>query len=106
MASLFGLLHAVPDKPRRAETLWPRLRCRKISVDDLLDDAFRSISRDGAANLEVQVFLHKGLRQLAVSPRFRSAVDGFARERLELALPELKGGEHGRLLNAVRPQRP
>jgi uncharacterized membrane protein len=44
---------------------FPDLRVVPIKVEDVLEDAFRWIARDGAGLLEVQIRLQKGLATLA-----------------------------------------
>ncbi len=48
------------DKPR-----YDRIEVPLLSVDDMFDDAFTPIARDGAAVVEVGIRLQKGLRALA-----------------------------------------
>lgn len=43
----------------------PRLRVPALSPEDMLDDAFGAIARDGAGLIEVQLRLQKALRSLA-----------------------------------------
>jgi uncharacterized membrane protein len=50
-----------------AEVLWPRLHVPPIRAQDLMQDAFRPIARDGAALVEVQVRLLKALKALAAA---------------------------------------
>jgi len=72
----------------------PRLRVEPLPVGDLLDDAFRWIARDGAGQLEVQLWLQKALAMLAAQDeaRFGRAARRLSAEALEradaaLALP-------------------
>ena len=44
---------------------YPRVRVPPIRVGDMFDDIFAPIARDGAANAEVQIRLHKALLTLA-----------------------------------------
>lgn len=67
-----------------AKPLYPRIHVPALACDDLFDDAFRLIARDGAAQIEVQLRLQKTLRALAGmgDADFRAA----ARRQSELAL--------------------
>lgn len=57
-----------------------------ISCDDLLNDAFRAIARDGASTVEVQVRLHKALAALKkVIPEFSQAAEQIGLYALERA---------------------
>jgi len=63
-----------------------------LSVEDMFDDVFTPIARDGAANIEVQLRLQKALRSLAGmdGERFAPAArrhSALARQRAEAAMP-------------------
>jgi uncharacterized membrane protein len=45
--------------------IYPRVRVPGLDLNDLFDDIFAPIARDGASLIEVQMRLHKGLRLLA-----------------------------------------
>jgi uncharacterized membrane protein len=47
------------------ETKFDRIEIPEISVDDMFDDAFATIARDGAGIVEVQIRLQKALASLA-----------------------------------------
>ncbi len=74
------------------ETLYPRLHVPPIQADDMLEDAFQPIARDGAAVIEVQIRLQKALAALSrlapdtigIAARRMSAE---ALERANAALP-------------------
>ena len=51
--------HAEDDG--EAEVLYPRLRVRPVELDDLFDDIFTPIARDGAGVVEVHIRLQKAL---------------------------------------------
>lgn len=54
----------LPDEPVRFD----RLSMPKLVLEDLLDDAFQAIGRDGAACLEVGLRLQKGLSLISLLP--------------------------------------
>ena len=55
------------DGDRTASIVFDRVEVPSISADDLLDDAFTSVARDGAGAVEVAVRLQKALAALAAS---------------------------------------
>ncbi|ASK35811.1 hypothetical protein CEK62_16195 [Alcanivorax sp. N3-2A] len=60
------LLAWVPDgEPTEPEPPYPRVRVPAVRLEDLFDDVFSPIARDGASLLEVQVRLQKSLAVLA-----------------------------------------
>lgn len=62
------LLHQWQERPtpdEEGEVKWPRLRVPPIALEDLFDDAFTPIARDGAGLIEVQMRLQKALASLA-----------------------------------------
>ena len=65
----------------------PRLRVEPLPGEDLLEDAFRWITRDGAGMLEVQLWLRKGLAVLVAQDeaRFGAAARRLAAEALDRA---------------------
>lgn len=68
-----------------------RVHVAPLSIDDLFDDIFTPIARDGAGLIEVQLRLQKALRALAgmdvaVYGRAARAHSAFALERAEAAL--------------------
>lgn len=76
---------AEPDgEAEEAETACPRLYVPRLEDEDLFDDAFGMIMRDGAGRIEVQVRLQKALAALAEAGEqsFRLA----ARQQGRLAL--------------------
>jgi uncharacterized membrane protein len=65
------------------EPQYANVRVPPITPDELFDDAFRPIARDGAALVEVAVRLQKAFRSLtAADPRFADAAQRHAREAL------------------------
>lgn len=80
------------------DTKYDRVSLPKLSVDDLFDDAYTSIARDGAANIEVAIRIQKSLNTIkacfdnsdtGVDKDFTNAANKFAKqsyERAKLAL--------------------
>lgn len=56
---------AKDDSEPELTVSYDRIQVPEISVDDMLDDAFSAISRDGAGSLEVAIRLQKGLNSLS-----------------------------------------
>lgn len=81
--------------PAEAEVVWPRLHVPPIRSDDLIEDAFRPIARDGASLIEVQIRLQKALLALAeMAPQVfapqtaRASADALARVAAAGLLPD------------------
>ena len=55
----------------KPEVRWPQLHVEPVTVDHLLEDAFRWIARDGAALAEVQIWMLKSLGMLVAQDRDR-----------------------------------
>ncbi|WP_294979587.1 DUF2254 domain-containing protein [uncultured Microbacterium sp.] len=76
---------------RSDEVRYDRIEIEPVSLDDLLDDGFRPIARDGAAVIEVALRLQKTLAALAAASPARAAqlraVADDARRRADSALP-------------------
>lgn len=72
------------DKPKGEEPLYPNVYVPPISLDEMFDDFFQPIARDGAGLAEVHIRLQKALAALArlPDPRFSAA----ARKHSQLAL--------------------
>lgn len=78
-----------PDsETRHAE--FSSLDIKRITPDELFDDAFRATSRDGAGMLEVVVFLQKALRQLSQYPQYELAALKMSAESVTRAEETLK----------------
>lgn len=58
------LEHWTPVRPEAP--MCPRVRMRPLGAEQMLDDAFHAIARDGAGNIEVQHRLHNALRALVI----------------------------------------
>lgn len=52
------------SETKSVEPLYPRIKVPVINLEDLFEDAFRPIARDGAGNIEVQIRLQKVLRSI------------------------------------------
>lgn len=80
---LLALWAEAGEGKTEAEVLHPRLHVLPLQADDLFEDAFMLMARDGAALIEVQLRLQKALRALAQmgSSEFRAA----ARKQADMA---------------------
>jgi uncharacterized membrane protein len=76
------------DKRRSAEVKFCRLYAPGLTDDDLFDDAFAPIARDGANTVEVELRLQKAL--LSLSKISNGAALGPARQQSALALAHAK----------------
>lgn len=88
LMALWGEGEATPAPPPRH----PRVHVPALNDDDLFEDAYMLLARDGAAFIEVQLSLQKALHALARigGERFRAAAlyhASLARARADLALP-------------------
>lgn len=70
---LFSIYAKPLDEDEQAATRFDRVFVPELSVDEMLEDAFRAISRDGAGVVEVQIRLQKTLRAIAELPDERLA---------------------------------
>lgn len=91
LARLLSLLAAAPEAD--AEPIaFPKVQVAALAIDDLFEDAFMLIARDGAGQVEIQLRLQKCLQALALQgdAAFRSAAlqqAALALERANGALP-------------------
>lgn len=69
------------------------LHLKSISTAEVLDDAFHAISRDGAAIVEVGIFLQKTLRAIRHFPRFTTSATMMSLQNLKRAEIALKNKE-------------
>lgn len=88
---MFTLWIQHKDEKESKEIKFTRIEVPEISYDDLFDDAFRPIARDGASNLEVMLRLQKALSTIAFigSPAIKALSISHsyqAFERAELAM--------------------
>ncbi len=74
-----------------------------ISIDEMLDDAFRAIARDGAGIVEVQIRLQKALKAIASMPckRLSNAAKNQSRSALQRAVKALEFESEIRLVNGA-----
>lgn len=84
---LFASLVEPLDESERQAPTFDRVRIPELKLDDLLDDAFRPIARDGASTVEVQIRLQKALASLAAldNRSLQSAAAQQSRQALERA---------------------
>ena len=70
-----------------AEVLYPDVHVAAIELDDIFDDLFTPIARDGAAIVEVGIRLQKAFATLANfrQPRLRAAAERHSKEALDRA---------------------
>ncbi|MAL95707.1 MAG: hypothetical protein CME40_11580 [Haliea sp.] len=91
LGRLTRLLILWAETPSESEPELPRVHVATLQIDDLFEDAFMLIARDGAAQVEVQLRLQKCLRALnrLGDEAFRAAArrqSTLAQHRAELAL--------------------
>nr|WP_067291711.1 DUF2254 domain-containing protein [Marinobacterium profundum] len=67
LVRLFALWATPVDDDERCSTLYDRVSVPELALQDLFDDAFDPIARDGAANLEVAIRLQKAFETLAAT---------------------------------------
>ncbi|WP_026333253.1 DUF2254 domain-containing protein [Thioalkalivibrio sp. ALM2T] len=65
MVRLFTLWVSPLEKDRVAEITYDRVFVPSLEIDDLFDDAFTALARDGAGFVEVAIRLQKAFRALA-----------------------------------------
>jgi uncharacterized membrane protein len=75
---------------REEAPLFPRIRLPELALEDLLDDAFQAIGRDGAACVEVGLRLQKGLAVISALPV--PGIEAAARAQARLALHHSERG--------------
>ena len=68
------------------EVRYPRVWLKPLQLDDLFDDLFGPIARDGAARIDVQLRLHKTMQALiALDPVFSTPAKRLSGEALALS---------------------
>lgn len=65
MVRLFTLWQTPLEKDQSPVTLYDRVSVPELDIDDLFDDAFTAIARDGAGMVEVSIRLQKAFTALA-----------------------------------------
>jgi uncharacterized membrane protein len=91
---------------REPEIHFERVFVSPIRLEDVMEDAFRPIARDGASLSEVQIRLHKALTSLRLcAPHvFADACGNMAREALErTATSSLSASEQAAIKAAAMP---
>jgi uncharacterized membrane protein len=85
------------------EVKFPNVEVPAFDAEDLLDDAFTAISRDGAAMFEVAVRLQKSLATLARlgNPGLRKAALRHSRLALEQSEAALRTDEHRKIIRRL-----
>lgn len=83
------------DELEVQEPVYNRIMVPALCIDDMFDDAFSAVARDGASKLEVGIKLQKAFQALALSPdrmtrtaARRHSSSALARARLALELPQ------------------
>lgn len=65
---IFSEVTTVSPEKIVTEVTYPNVQVPPLVMDDLFEDAFRSIARDGAGNIEVMTRMQKAFRSLAALP--------------------------------------
>lgn len=83
LARMVRLVHnALSAEPSRTPQPRGPLKVRRINAEEIFDDAFRAISRDGAGIVEVAVFLQKSLVQIERHAPFAGAARQLSQQAL------------------------
>ena len=83
LGTLARLLANMPPEDADAETVNSRISVTPFKPQDLLEDAFRPIARDGAGTIEVVLHLLNSLEVIAsTNPAFREAALATARDAI------------------------
>ncbi|MEQ9617207.1 MAG: DUF2254 domain-containing protein [Phycisphaerales bacterium] len=82
---LFSAWSAPVEEDERGPCMFDRIEAPSLSADDMFDDAFTSVARDGAGVIEVAARLQKALRSLASidNPEIRKAAMQHSRQAVE-----------------------
>lgn len=65
---LFAAAASIPPGEIDQKVKYNRVQAAPLLMEDLFEDAFRPIARDGAGNVEVMIRLQKAFRTLAMQP--------------------------------------
>jgi uncharacterized membrane protein len=95
MIRVFGHWARPADTKQTDAPLYDRVSVPPLSIDDMFDDAFRAIARDGAGLIEVSCRLQKGLQSLAECghPGMRAGALQHSRRALKRAEKALSADE-------------
>ena len=85
---LFAIVAEPPDDDGDGSVRYDRVLVPELSRDEMIDDAFRGIARDGAGTVEVQVRLQKTRRAIAAMPDEDLAAAARRQSRAALARAE------------------
>lgn len=85
---LLTLWQSPVEAAKVQEITFDRVSVPELVIDDLFDDAFTAIARDGAAMVEVSIRLQKGFRALAETGDIHMAAAAKRHSRRALALSE------------------
>lgn len=88
MVRLFTLWQSPPEKHRMMAITYDRVTVPRLAIEDLFDDAFTAIARDGAGFAEVSIRLQKAFCALAESGNNAMAVTARRHSRMALARSE------------------
>lgn len=88
MVRLFTLWQAPLEEGAAHEIVYDRVSVPKLAIDDLFDDAFTAIARDGAGIVEVSVRLQKALRALSEIDDTAMVAAAMRHSRMALARSE------------------
>jgi uncharacterized membrane protein len=89
MVRLFTLWQTPPGQDEVEQIAYDRVSVPELAIDDLFDDAFTAIARDGAGVVEVAVRLQKAFCALAASNDHAMAAAARKHSRLALERSEL-----------------
>jgi uncharacterized membrane protein len=95
IGSLLRLISRIQNVVCAEQERWwsKELHLKSITPDEVLDDAFQAISRDGAAIVEVGIFLQKSLGVIYRFPKFSTSAYKRSIQSLEMAARALKNKE-------------
>lgn len=88
LVRLFTGWAAPVDPNQMRPRVFDRVELPELSVEDLFDDAFTAIARDGAGTAEVAIRLQKALRSISTLPDPRVRTAAVRHSRLALARAE------------------
>ncbi len=88
MVRLFTLWQKPLDKEDKSAIDYDRISVPQLQVDDLFDDAFTAIARDGAGTVEVAIRLQKALHALTETEDAAMAAAARKHSRMALARSE------------------